>query len=79
MMNYFPDLHFNDNRPSIQAHTLHVHSYAAHSHRCADDSFVQNCIKSLSQKEGKRKIRKGLKESGFSKRKSLIGGGLEAR
>lgn len=51
MMNYLPDLHFNGNRPSIQAHTLHVHSYAAHSHRCADDSFVQNYIKSLCQRE----------------------------
>ncbi len=27
-MNYLPDLDFNDSRPLIQAHTLHVHFYA---------------------------------------------------
>lgn len=58
-MNYFPDLHFNDNRPSIREHTLHVHSYAAHSHRRVDDSFVKNHVTFVPR-------RKGQREKGFS-------------
>lgn len=57
MMNYFPDLHFNDSRPSIQA--LVFTPTRPHSHRCADDSFVQNCVKSWSQRERRRKRSEG--------------------
>lgn len=55
MVNYFPDLHFNDSRPSIHAYTLCAHSHAAHSHSCADDSFVRDYIRSFCQKRKKEK------------------------
>lgn len=60
MMNYFPDLHFNDSRPSIKAYTLHVHSYAAH--RQHTDVQMTALLRTtlgvcVQEKEGVRKER----------------------
>lgn len=52
MMNYFPDLHFNDNTSIHVAHSLLRNPPTAH--RCANDSSVQNYIRSLRQRQWRR-------------------------
>lgn len=53
MMNYFPDLHFNDNT-SIHVACLLLRNPQT-THRYSDDSSDQNYIRSLCQRKRRRK------------------------